>query len=375
MDGYGTQRVDTVVIGGGQAGLAIGYHLRKQGRPFVILDGEARVGDPWRRRWDSLLLFTPARYASLPGGHFPGPGSRFPTKDEMADYLESYATRFSLPVVNGAFVDRLWREGDRFVVSAGGRLFEADNVVVATGANRLPRTPAFADQLDPEIVQFHSAAYRHPSQLRDGDVLVVGAGNSGADISIEVARAHRTWLSGSEVAHVPFRIETWVARNVLVRLVRFVGVHVLTLRTPIGRKARRGFEAGGTIVVRVKPKDIAAAGITRVPKVTGVRDGSPVLEDGQVLDVANVIWCTGFRQDFSWIDLPIFDESGAVAHERGVVPAEPGLFFLGLPFQFAAASDTLPGMGRDAAYVAKRLARSKRREVSARTEPLRASTR
>ena len=375
MDGYGTQRVDTVVIGGGQAGLAIGYHLRKQGRPFVILDADARIGDSWRRRWDSLLLFTPARYASLPGGRFPGRGSRFPTKDELADYLESYATRFSLPVQNGAFVDRLWREGDRFMVSAGGRLFEAENVVVATGANRLPRTPAFADQLDPEIVQLHSAAYRHPSQLREGSVLVVGAGNSGADISIEVAREHRTWLSGSEVAHVPFRIETWVARNVLVRLVRFVGVHVLTLRTPFGRKAREGFVKGGTIVVRVKPNDIAAAGIARVPKVTGVRDGSPVLEDGQVLDVANVIWCTGFRQDFSWIDLPIFDESGAVAHDRGVVPAEPGLFFLGLPFQFAAASDTLPGVGRDAAYVAKRLARSKGRSPSTRTDGLRASTR
>ena len=159
-------------------------------------------------------------------------------------------------------------------------------------------------------MQLHSAAYRHPSQLREGGVLVVGAGNSGADISIEVAREHRTWLAGSELAHVPFRIETWVARNVLIRIVRFVGVHLITLRTPIGRKAREQFVAGGTIVVRVKPKDIAAAGITRVPKVTGVRDGLPVLEDGQVLDVANVIWCTGFRQDYSWIDLPIFDETG-----------------------------------------------------------------
>ena len=161
----------------------------------------------------------------------------------------------------------------------------------------------------------------------------------------------------------------------LIRIVRFVGLHVLTLRTPLGRKARRKFEAGGTIVVRVKPKDIAAAGITRVPKVTGVRDGLPVLEDGRVFDVANVIWCTGFRQDFSWIDLPIFDESGAVAHDRGVVATEPGLFFLGLPFQFAAASDTLPGVGRDAAYVAKQLARSESREVSVPTDRLGASSR
>ena len=364
MDGYGTQRVDTVVIGGGQAGLAIGYHLRKQGRRFVILDGEARVGDPWRKRWDSLLLFTPARYASLPGGHFPAPGSRFPTKDEMADYLESYATRFALPVVNGAFVDRLWREGDRFAVSAGGRLFEADNVVVATGANRLPRTPAFAAQLDPRVVQLHSAAYRHPSQLRDGDVLIVGAGNSGADISIEVARVHRTWLSGSEVAHVPFRIETCVARNVRpARAIRRPArPHAPDTDRPQGAKGVRGREARSVDPrqaegPRRRGDHARSEGGRCARRLPGAR-GRPGPRRGERHLVHGVRARTS-----SWIDLPIFDEAGVVAHERGVVPAEPGLFFLGLPFQFAAASDTLPGVGRDAAYVAKRLARPKRREV------------
>jgi putative flavoprotein involved in K+ transport len=346
--------MDTVVIGGGQAGLAMGHYLKEQGREFTILDAEGRVGDAWRKRWDSLRLFTPARYAGLPGGRFPGKGSHYPTKDEMADHLEAYAERFALPVLNGTYVDRLWKEGDRFMVSAGGRRFEADNVVVATGANRLPRTPAFADELDPSIVQLHSSAYRRPSQLQPGGVLLVGAGNSGADISIEVARDHPTWLAGPDNPQVPFRIESFVARNVLVRIVRFVGVHVLTLRTPIGRKAAQAQSMGGNIVVRVKRADIAAAGVERVGKVVGVRDGFPVLEDGRVLRVANVIWCTGFRQDFSWIDLPVFDEAGEVVHERGVT-AEPGLFFLGLPFQYAAASDVLPGVGRDAAYLAKQL--------------------
>ena len=361
------ERFDTVVIGAGQAGLSAGYHLRKTGRSFVIVDANARIGDTWRQRYDSLRLFTPARYIGLPGGRFPGKQTATPTKDEMADYLASYAKRFSLPVLNGTFVDRLWKEDGRFVVSAGGRRFEADNVVVATGANRLPRIPAFADKLDPSIVQLHSAAYRRPSQLQDGGVLLVGTGNSGADISIEVARDHPTWLAGPDNPQVPFRIESFVARNVLMRVVRFVGVHVLTLRTPIGRKAARAQGAGGNIVVRVKRADIAAAGIQRVGKVVGVRDGYPMLEDGRVLRVANVIWCTGFRQDVSWVDLPVFDESGEVAHDRGVVTAEPGLFFLGLPFQYAAASDVLPGVGRDAAYLAKHLTRANARRVEVAT--------
>src|SRR4051794_2528474 len=187
------QHVETLIVGAGQAGLAAGYHLKKRGRPFLILEGSERIGDSWRKRWDSLRLFTPAKYDGLPGMPFPAPRWSFPTKDEMADYLEAYAGRFELPVQSEVRVDRLSREGDLFVVSAGGRRFEADRVVVATGAHRALRVPSFAPALDPRIVQLHSSEYRGPEQLREGGVLVVGAGNSGAEIAFELARTRMTW--------------------------------------------------------------------------------------------------------------------------------------------------------------------------------------
>jgi putative flavoprotein involved in K+ transport len=273
----------------------------------------------------------------------------------MADYLESYAAHLRLPVRTGVHVDRVTREDGRFVIGAGALRIEAEAVVVATGAHRDPRIPAFARDLDPSIVQLHSSQYRNPSQLQDGGVLIVGAGNSGADICLEVVRSHPTWLAGPELAHVPADIDKWIARNVVIRIVRFVLLHVLTLRNPIGRRARLAFTMKGDMLVRVKPKWIRAAGVERVPRAVEARDGIPVLEDGRALDVHNVIWCTGFRQDLSLIDLPIFGEDGEPRHERGIVTTVPGLYFLGLPFQFAAVSDAIPGVARDARYVVKRL--------------------
>jgi putative flavoprotein involved in K+ transport len=205
-------------------------------------------------------------------------------------------------------------------------------------------------------MQLHSSEYRNPTQLREGGVLVVGAGNSGADIALEAVRSHPTWLSGPDRGHIPFHIDTWISKNIAVRIVVFVARHLLTMRTPVGRKAKAKAARQGDLLVRVKPKELLAAGIHRVPRTVAVRDGAPVLEDGQVPDVTNVIWCTGFRHDLSWIELPIFDEEGAPRHERGIVTNEPGLAFVGLPFQYAAASDVLPGVGRDAAYVVKHLA-------------------
>lgn len=348
---------DTVVVGGGQGGLALGYLLKQQGRSFVIVDAHRRIGEAWRRRWDSLLLFTPARLNGLPGMRMPGQGSVFNTKDEMADFLAEYARRFDLPVRTGTRVEHLARDGDGFVLTAGDRSIEARNVVVAMANFQDPRTPSFAGDLDPGIYQVHSHHYRNPGELRDGPVLVVGAGNSGADIGIEVARTHETWMSGKETAHVPFRIETLVARHLLIRLVRFVGHRVLTVRTPIGRKLRPKLMATAAPLVRVKPKDLLGAGVRRVGRIAGVRDGKPVTEDGQVLDVANVIWCTGYRPGFSWIDLPIFGERQEPRHERGVVPEVPGLYFLGLRFLYSATSDTITGVQRDARRIARHLAR------------------
>jgi putative flavoprotein involved in K+ transport len=364
----GSEYVQTAIIGGGQAGLSVGYHLKKWGRPFVILDASERIGDAWRTRWDSLRLFTPARYCGLPGWRFPAPAVSFPTKDEMADYLESYAARFDLPVRTGVKVDGLFREGDRFVVASGNRRFEAEHVVVATGANQVPKVPAFADELDSSIVQLHSSQYRHPSQLQEGVVLVVGAGNSGAEIAFEASRKHPTYLSGKPSGQIPVRHGPAAARF-FFPVVRFVAHHVLTLKTPIGRKVQPRFISHGAPLIRVKLKDLAAAGVRHVPRTVGMEGRRPLLEDGRVLDVPNVIWCTGFREEFSWIDLPIFGQDGRPLHERGVVVGEPGLYFVGLPFQYAASSDVLPGVGRDAEYIAKRIA-SREPNVRPRTHAM-----
>jgi putative flavoprotein involved in K+ transport len=361
MDGAGgAEHLETVIIGGGQAGLSVGYHLARRGRRFVILDANQRVGDAWRKRWDSLRLFTPARYDGLPGWPFPAPAWSFPTKDEVADYLEAYAARFDLPVRTGVRVDGLSRQADRYVVAAGDRRLEADHVVVAAGAYQRPRVPAFAPQLDPGIVQLHSSQYRDPSQLQEGGVLVVGAANSGAEIALEVSRDHRTWLSGRHPGQEPFRPGSRSFR-LLVPVVWFMASRVLTVRTPIGRAAFRkfhhgGFQSRGLPLARVRPKDVTAAGIERVPRTAGVRGGLPVLDDGRDLEVANVVWCTGFVPDFAWVDLPVFAEDGGPVHDRGVVESEPGLYFVGLVFLYALASSLVGGVGSDAEHIAEQIA-------------------
>ncbi|MFD1512498.1 flavin-containing monooxygenase [Halomarina rubra] len=354
-----TERHDTIVIGGGQAGLVTGYYLKQHDDDFVILDAGDRVGDPWRSRWDSLRVFTPARYSCLPGMDFPGSPDAFPTKDEVADYLETYADRFDLPVELGVRVDRLERTGDGFLVRAGDRRFEADNVVVAMASYQVPTIPAFASELSEDVVQLHSSDYRNPEQLRDGPVLVVGAGNSGAEIALDVADGHETLLSGRDVGHVPFHIDSWVGRHLGVPFVMRVLFHrILTTSTPVGRRVRPTILSQGGLLVRVKPSDIDAAGVERVPRTTGVRDGRPVVGEDNVRDVANVVWCTGFRPEFSWIDLPIFggeEKPKEPVHRRGLVPDQPGLYFVGLFFQYAMTSGLFTGVSRDANYVVDHL--------------------
>jgi putative flavoprotein involved in K+ transport len=246
-------------------------------------------------------------------------------------------------------VDRLFREGDLYVVVAGDRRFEAAHVVVAMATYQRPRVPEFARQLDPGIVQLHSSEYKNPSQLKPGGVLIAGAGNSGAEIALDTCKDHRTWVAGRDTGHVPFRINGPVARLFLVPFVlRFVFHRILTVKTPLGRKARESVLSKGGPLIRTRPTELKAAGIERVPRVAGVRDGKPLLEDGQVLDAANVIWCTGFHPGFSWIDLPVLDQTGEPRHESGLVPAEPGLYFVGLHFLHAFSSTMIHGIARDA---------------------------
>jgi putative flavoprotein involved in K+ transport len=367
MTTQSVERFDTVIIGGGQAGLATGYHLTKRDAPYVILDASERIGDPWRKRWDSLRLYSPARYDGLPGMRYPGRRSAFPTTHEMADFLESYAARFELPVRTSTAVDGLTRNGERYVVTAGAKSFEADNVVVATGVMQKPVVPTFAPELDPSITQLHSSDYRNPSQLQEGRVLVVGASHSGADIAHEAAAEHETILSGRDTGQIPSSVETRRGRGGQ-RVLFFLGSHLLTMDTPLGRKMRPHVRHGGAPLLRYRKKDLRAAGVERVfERTVAVQDGLPVLDDGRVLDVRNVVWCTGFRHDYTWIKVPLEQgEDGYPVQYRGAVDSAPGLYFVGMLFLHSFASMLIVGASKDAERVAKHLAaRSSERRAEA----------
>lgn len=349
------EQTGTLVIGGGQAGLAVGHELAERDLPFLIVDASARTGDAWRNRWDSLTLFTPNWANGLPGMPFPGEAWDFPSKDEVADYLESYAQYFELPIRHNTRVDRLTRDGEKFVATAGDTTFVADNVVVAMAAYQKRKVPSFADELDSAIVQLHVAEYKNPGQLREGPVLIVGAGNSGAEIAMELVKSHEVMVSGPSTGAQPFRPDRLSGRILMPFFGKVVLTRILSKSTPIGRKVLPKMLHKGAPLLRVKPSDLRRAGVTRVGRTVSVEGGQPVFDDGSRPEVSNVLWCTGFDHGLSFIDLPVFDENGDVEHDRGVVDAQPGLYFTALKFQHSILSDALIAVGRDAAYVVDHL--------------------
>lgn len=350
---------DVIVIGAGQAGLSVGYHLKRKGIDHVILDGASRIGDVWRNRWDSLRLFTPAKFDKLDGDHFPAKKDHFPTKDQMADYLESYAARFDLPVRLNARVERLHRVDDRFRVETTAGAYEAGRVVVAAASYQKPCVPNFARELGADVVQMHSHEYRNPAQLPDGPALLVGVGNSGAEIAMDLIGTHEVWLAGRDVGHIPFDISGFLGRKLLVRLViRGLFHRVLTMRTPMGRKFRAKMHGRGMPLIRTRPGQLEGAGVRRIGRITGVRGGKAVSEDGTEVAAATVIWCTGFHPGFDWIDLPVLDEGGEPRHRFGRATDIGGLYFAGMPFQYAVSSAMVAGVGRDARRVADWIAAS-----------------
>lgn len=373
--GGNESHVGTVIVGAGQAGLATAQALLDQGQDCVVLERNERVGDNWRHQYDSLRLYTPARYDRLPGLRVPGRQGAFPGKDDVADYLQLYAGHFAIPVRLGVQVTRLGRSAGgsdaRFVVRTDAGTYHCQNVVVATGTfGRTPRVPDFAGDLDPGILQLHSSEYRRPSQLADGPVLVVGASHSGCDIAYELAQTRTTTLAGRDCGQVPIR---WESRRlaVMAPLIMFAWRHVLTRRTPMGRRMMPHVRQHGGPMLRVKRADLAARGVLRTNcRVEGVHDGRPLLDDGTAVDVPNVIWATGFQQRFDWIDLPVIGADGWPREYRGVVDEVPGLFFCGLSFQYAFASMVLPGVGRDAAYIAGRIVAGARRGESTHRTPV-----
>jgi putative flavoprotein involved in K+ transport len=365
------ERFDAIVIGGGQAGLAAGYFLKQRGLRFLIIDSHQRVGDAWRMRWDSCRLFTPACYNSLPGLPFPYSARSFPTKDEMADYLEGYAVRLELPMQLGVRVESLWRDQDRYVLRGQERTYVADSIVVAVGSSAC--TPPFAAHLDSQIRQIHSSEYGRPDQLRSGDVLVVGAGNSGADIALELAGSGRgTWLSGS-ISSIPVSPQSlywywWFLHHRAVVDTRawplikgavqwFQGNFIDSGHASVGlRLGRGGPRPSRNRLIRVRLSDLRRAGVNMVGRTCGVTEGLPRLDDGRLLRVANVVWCTGFKPTYSrWIRLPVFKADGQPDHVRGVGKGVPGLYFVGRPFQRSMTSDLIADMSKHTSYVISHL--------------------
>lgn len=337
---------DVIVIGAGQAGLATGYYLQSKGMSFTILDAQARVGDVWRNRWDSLRLFTPARYSSLPGMMFPAQPFALPTKDDVADYLESYAQRFNLPVQLGTRMKSIQRFGDMYMLEADNGMYYARHVVVATGTFQKPKYPAFAGKLAPTVQQMHSSMYRNPSQIHGETVLVVGAGSSGGQIALELASTHQTFLAGRDPGSDPRQILGvdlyWWADKLGLLHLRKDGLLGRWLMQPTTQGDKR---------VGVPTSAITEAGVTWLPRVVDVKDGQPVFEDGQHLNIDAVIWATGFQPDYTWIQGLDVDATGLPVHHRGVVATEPGLYFMGLVSQHWANSHLIGGVGRNAKYI------------------------
>jgi len=344
-------RYDVIVIGGGQAGLAMGYQLAQRDVDFLILDAAERSGDSWRKRWDSLTLFTPARYSSLPGMKFPAAPEHMPRKDEVADYLERYARAFMLPVRYRQSVTRLrhiseWRG---FTIETKDTQYEADQVVIATGPFQNPVIPSIARQLSHQVVQLHSSEYRSPAQLPEGNVMVVGGGNSGVQIAAELARTRPTWLAVGERLHaLPDRL---MGRNIFWWLEHFGAMRV-NVRTTIGRRAsRREFLIG-------KSTDASARedGVRLTGRACSAAENVVFTSNGDAIDVAAVIWATGYRSDFSWIDAAVLNSDGRPEHTRGISGVN-GLYFLGLPWLHTRGSALLGWVGRDAEHLAHRATR------------------
>jgi len=342
-----TERREVVVVGGGQAGLAIGYFLARQGRDFTILEAADEPAAAWRERWDSLALFTPARYDALPGLAFPGDPDRHPGRDEVVAYLTDYARHFDLPVEHSSRVRSIGKAGRDYLVELGDRAYQADQVVVATGPFQTPRVPAIADRLAPEVPQLHSSAYRAPESIAEGPVLVVGGGNTGFQIAEELSNSHEVHLSiGSRQTPLPQRI---LGRDLFWYLDR-TGLIYKTAASRIGRRA-----AGRDMLIGSSPRSLRRRnGVRLRGRAVDAAASTVSFSDGTSLDVGTVIWATGFGVDHSWIDLPVFDENGRLMHRRGVTES-PGLYFLGLTWQHTRGSALLGWVEHDAEYIARQI--------------------
>ena len=339
-------RFEVAVVGAGQAGLAMGYFLAKEGRHFTIVEATDSIGASWRTRWDSLVLFTPRRYDSLPGLRFPGNPDGYPERDEVVEYLEEYASTREVPVQLDSPVQALTPTTGGFLLDLGTRTIEAQQVVVATGPFQVPRVPAFASALAPDVFQVHSTGYQRPSDIPEGTVVVVGGGNTGFQIAKELSATHEVHLAiGSRQTPLPQRLLGrdlfwWLTKTRLIEK---------TAESRIGRRARHRDTLIGS-----SPRDVKRHGVTVQSRVVAASDREVTFADGSELDVDAVVWATGYRSEYGWIDLPVVDADGRVVHRRGVTDV-PGLFFLGLTWQHTRGSALLGWVNDDAEFIAGRI--------------------
>jgi len=343
----------TVVIGGGQAGLATGYYLKKLSIDFLILDAEERTGDSWRKRWDSLRLFTPAWNNGMPGLAFPGDPNAFPTKEEAGNFLLQYKEKFQLPVLYNARVTGVKKTDPGFQIRVGNRTLEAKNLVVATGNYTIPKIPSFAKDLHAGIRQLHAADYKSPDQLPGGKVLLVGAGTSGFQIAMDLLHEKRTvYIAGKPTPQIPDFVFRYFGRQFV-----WVNKHILNTGTPMGRKFQATIRKGhGAPLIHISPAAAVEAGIKILPRLKSVEAGWPVTENDERLEPAAIVWCTGFHSDYSWIDLPgAIAGDGYPTGERGISLRYPGLYFVGAQFQYSLTSTWMGGVGRDADYIARHI--------------------
>jgi putative flavoprotein involved in K+ transport len=339
---------EVVVVGGGQAGLAVGYFLAQEGRRFAILEAADEPGAAWRSRWDSMRLFTPVRFDSLPGLAFPGDPDRYPGRDDVVAYLTDYARHFELPVELGSPVRSVRpRDGGGFLVGLADRTYEADQVVVATGPFQVPFTPAIAEGLGGDVVHMHSSRYAAPADLPAGTVLVVGGGNTGYQIAGELAQSRQVHLAvGERQTPLPQRI---LGRD-LFRYLQATGLMNRTATSRIGRRMKERETLIGS-----SPRAARRQGVTMRPRATGAEGRSVTFADGSTLEVDAVVWATGYRLDHSFVELPVFEDDGRLRHRRGVTDV-PGLYFLGLPWQHTRGSALLGWVKDDAQFIARRIA-------------------
>ncbi|MGN7454203.1 flavin-containing monooxygenase [Paenibacillus pasadenensis] len=342
---------NVLVIGGGQAGLAAGYYLTLAGIDFIIVDGSSRVGDSWRNRYDSLLLFTPKGYSELPGLSFPGKKEQLPNKNETADYLETYASNFQLPLHLNTSVISLNKSNGLFYITTNKEDYIARHVIIATGPFHKEAIPDIASKISTDVKQIHSASYKNPEQLSEGDTLVVGAGNSGTQIAVEISKHRKVYLSSG---HRPLLLPLHIGGKNIFYWFDKLGILKATAHSFIGKKIQSrpdpifGFEL---------KKRIKASAITLVPRTIDAKNKSIIFSDGSQREFTNIIWSTGFKPDYKWLELShVINERGAIKHERGITP-ESGLYIVGMPWQHRRTSALIGGVGLDAQHVVNEIIR------------------